>query len=104
MKKCMTILLAIIGILILSCHRIPEEVSELSTMRLVWNDDPSTTMSIIWDGMDSQDLAVYYGTVDHERKYWKYAHSQSPYRELDFYGMNTRYVKLGYNRQNSCTF
>ncbi|MCK4990949.1 MAG: metallophosphoesterase, partial [Bacteroidales bacterium] len=51
-------------------------------------------MSIIWDGMDSQDVAVYYDTIDHDQNYWKYAHHQSPYRELDFYGMNTRYVKL----------
>jgi len=94
MKQFMTILLAIISVSILSCHRIPEEVSPLSTMRLVWNDDPSTTMSIIWDGMESQEVAVYYDTIDHDRKYWKYAHHQTPYRVLDFYGMNTRYVNL----------
>lgn len=88
------ILLAIISVLILSCKRIPEEVSELSTMRLVWNDDPSTTMSIIWDGKTSKDATVYYDTFDHDSKYWKYSHRQSPYRKLDFYGMNTRHVKL----------
>ncbi len=58
MKQFMTILLAISSVLILSCHRIPEEVTECSLMRLVWNDDPSTTMSIIWDGKDSQDVLV----------------------------------------------
>ena len=61
MKQFMAILLAIISVFILSCHRIPEEVSEFSTLRLVWNDDPSTTMGIIWDGMngmDSQEVAV----------------------------------------------
>jgi hypothetical protein len=94
MKQFYTILLAIITTLIFSCHRVPEEVSPLSTLRLVWNDDPATTMSIIWDGMDSREFAVYYDTIDHDQEYWKYAHHQAPYRELDFYGMNTRYVKL----------
>ena len=88
------IVFAVIGILIFSCKRIPEEVSEFSTMRMVWNDDPSTTMSIIWDGMNGSDAAIYYDTLDHDRKFWKYSHIQSPYRKLDFYGMSTRYVKL----------
>ncbi len=88
------ILLAIIGVLIFSCKRIPEEVFDFSTMRLVWNDDPSTTMAIIWDGMSGRNAAVYYDTLDHDRKYWKYSHRQTPYRKLDYYGMNTRYVKL----------
>jgi len=94
MKQFMIIVLAFVSVFTLACNKIPEELAELSTMRLVWNDDPATTMSIIWDGMDSQEFAVYYDTIDHDRKYWKYAHHQSPYRELDFYGMNTRYVSL----------
>ena len=94
MRQFMTLLLASISVIILSCNTIPEEVTELSTLRLVWNDNPCTSMSIIWDGMDSQEFAVYYDTVDYGRKYWKYAHHQSPYRKLDYYGMNTRYVKL----------
>ena len=88
------ILLAVIGVLIFSCKRIPEEVSDFSTLRLVWNDDPSTTMAIIWDGMSGRNAAVYYDTLDHDRKYWKYSQHRSPYRKLDFYGMNTRFVKL----------
>jgi hypothetical protein len=94
MKHFRTLLVAGISFFLISCNTIPEEVREWSTLRLVWNDDPSTSMSIIWDGMDSKDATVYYDTEDHGRKYWKYAHHQSPYRELDYYGMNTRYVKL----------
>ncbi|MEN8228898.1 MAG: metallophosphoesterase family protein [Bacteroidota bacterium] len=94
MKLRLVILLTITTVSILSCHNMPEEVSGLSAMRLVWNDDPSTTMSIIWDGMESEEVVLYYDTIDHDRKYWKYAHQQSPYRKHDFYGMNTRYVKL----------
>ena len=85
---------AAIGIFMFSCKSIPEEVAEFSTMRLVWNDDPATTMSIIWDGMNHSEAVVYYGTRDRDRKYWKYSHFRPPYRQLDFYGMNTRYVKL----------
>jgi hypothetical protein len=88
------ILLAIIGVLIFSCKRMPDEVSEFSTLRLVWNDDPSTTMAIIWDGMGGRNAAVYYDTIDHEREYWKYAQYQSPYRMLEFHEMNTQYTKL----------
>jgi len=92
MKK--LLLFAIVGVLIFSCKRIPEEVAEFSTLRLVWNDDPSTTMSIIWDGMQGRDAAVYYDTRDHNRKFWKYSHIQSPCRNLDFFDMNTLYTKL----------
>jgi len=92
MKK--LLLFVIVGVLIFSCKRIPEEVAEFSTLRLVWNDDPATTMSVIWDGMQGRDAAVYYDTHDHERKFWKYSHIQSPYRNLDFFDMNTLYTKL----------
>lgn len=102
MKHLRTLLVASISILFYSCEvfpdvrflRVPGEETEWPTLRLVWNDDPCTSMSIIWDGMDGRDAAVYYDTIDHGQKYWKYEHQQSPYRQLDYYGMNTRYVKL----------
>jgi len=94
MKQFKTILLAGITAFLLSCNTVPEEVSEFSTLRLVWNDDPCTSMCIIWDGMDNQEATVYYDTIDYHREYWKYAHYQSPHRKLNFYDMNTRYVKL----------
>jgi hypothetical protein len=92
MKK--IVLLAFAGLLILSCKRIPDEVSEFSTLRLVWNDDPTTTMAVIWDGMEARDAAVYYGTEDHGRAYWKYSGQGNPYRQLAYYDMHTCYVKL----------
>lgn len=90
----LSLLVLFMGTIVLSCNQVPEEVSESSTVRLVWNDDPTSTISIVWDGKTTEEATVYYGTVDHDRKYWKYSHNQTPYRKLDFYEMNTNYVKL----------
>lgn len=78
----------------ISFNSVPEEFTDISTLRMAWNEDPTSTATIVWDGMTKTNAVVYYGEADKGRKYKKYAYSEKPYRSLDFYEMNTQYVKL----------
>jgi hypothetical protein len=82
------------GLTLVACEKAPEEVTDVSTLRLVWNSDPTTTASLVWDGKTKTDATVYYGEKDRGRRFKKYSYSKKPYRTLDYYDMNTRYVKL----------
>ena len=63
--------------------------------RLVWNDDPSSTITIIWDQMKGENAIVYYGKDDFGKDYSKYPLSQAPTRKLlDYYDMNTYYAEI----------
>jgi len=93
-NKWIGIAMLILGLSISACHRVPEEHAASDKYRLVWNDNPSTTMTIVWDQLEPSEVAVYYGTEDHGRKYWKYANNQFPYRSFEYYEMHTNYAKL----------
>jgi len=78
-----------------ACGQVPAERAASDKYRLVWNDDPSSTMTIIWDQLQGEQSHVLYGTEDFGRRYWKYPNTQAPARQLDdYYGMNTRYARL----------
>jgi len=63
--------------------------------RLVWNDDPSTTITIIWDQLKGESPIVYYGKDDFGRNYAEYPFSQTPTRKLlNYYEMNTYYAEI----------
>lgn len=95
MKKLIGLIVGVVmAIFVMSCNEVPEEIADSSSVRLVWNDDPTSTISIVWDGKTAEDAIVYYGTKDRGRKFWKYSHNQTPYRSFDYYEMNTKYVKL----------
>lgn len=83
-----------VWLILASCSKAPEEVTDISTLRLVWNEDPTTSTTLVWDGMNKTDAIVYYGESDKGRKYKRYSHDETPYRSLSFYDMNTQYVKL----------
>ena len=48
----------------------PEKPSEPSTARyrLVWNDDPTSTMTIAWDQLRGEKPVVHYGEKDFRRR------------------------------------
>ncbi len=78
-----------------SCRQVPEEHAASDKYRLVWNDDPTSTMTIIWDQLIGDSSVVLYGEEDFGREYWRYPSEQAPTRRLiDYYGMNTHYAKL----------
>jgi hypothetical protein len=92
-----TILLAIIflpQLIFFSCRQAPEEFSASDKYRLVWTDDPSTTITVAWDQLDGGSAEVYYGPVDQGREYWEYPASKVPQQEMNRYDMHTRFAKL----------
>ena len=92
-----TILTLILMILVTltSCEKVPEAHAASDKYRLVWNDDPTSTITIIWDQLVGKQPTVFYGKKDFGRKYWKYKNQQTPARKLiDYYLMNTCYTKL----------
>ncbi len=96
MKRLPFHLLAIFGgfFALNSCHKIPPEYAASDKYRLVWNDDPTSTITLIWDQLKEFDAIVYYDTVDHGRQYWKYTWQSAPQKRSTWYEMNTRYLKL----------
>jgi len=81
--------------IITSCEQVPKEYAASDKYRLVWTDDPATTMTIIWDQLKPGQTEILYGKEDYGREYWKYKLSQQPHRTLpDYYNMNTHYAKL----------
>lgn len=81
-------------VIFFSCRKAPEGFASSDKYRLVWTDDPSTTITIAWDQLDRKTGEVFYGEADKGRKYWKYPQSQVPQDEMDRYEMFTRFAKL----------
>lgn len=74
-----------------------EQQAEPSTLRyrLVWNDDPTRTLTIAWDQVRGTDPVVYYGEKDFATNWQKYPFSQKPTRtSLGYRGMNSHFAKL----------
>ena len=62
--------------------------------RLVWNDNPASTMVIAWDQLRGDNPIVYYGTVDYQQDWEQYQFSRAPDRVEQYRGMNNHFVKL----------
>ena len=75
----------------------PEKPAAPTTARyrLVWNDDPTTTITVVWDQLRGDNPVVHYGRKDYNKKWEKYPNSQKPTRTTPGYrGMNTHFTKL----------
>ena len=98
MKQNLRVLLLVpvflLPVIFFSCRKAPVDFAASDKYRLVWTDDPTTTLTIAWDQLDGTTADVYYGPVDQGRKYWKYAGSVSPQDEMNRYDMHTRFAKL----------
>ena len=68
--------------------------SSTNKYRLVWNDDPATTMLIAWDQLRGSNPLVYYGTEDFGTNHEQYPLSQTPTRVDAYRGMNNHFAKL----------
>ena len=62
--------------------------------RLVWNDDPATTILIAWDQLQGTDPVIYYGSDDLGGNFEQYPFSQMPTRVDEYRGMNNHFAKL----------
>jgi hypothetical protein len=62
---------------------------------LVWNSDPTSTITIAWDQLLGKNPVVYYGLEDFGRDWSKYSNSTKPSRTTSGYrGMNTHFAQL----------
>jgi hypothetical protein len=63
--------------------------------RLVWNDDPTTTITIAWDQAKiGGNPVICYDIKDRGRNFVKYRYSKKSDRISLKYGMNTHFAKL----------
>jgi len=85
---------AAIGLLFQSCQKIPDTFAASDKYRLVWNDDPTTTITIAWDQLQAANPVVRYGKKDHGRAFWKYDYSSKTDRVLEKYEMVNHFTKL----------
>lgn len=62
--------------------------------RLIWNDDPATTMTVGWNQYSGKYATVHYDVVDYGTATNKYANSQTVSRKELFRGMNSHFARL----------
>ncbi len=87
-------LLTLLGISSQGCRTVTEFTAASDKYRLVWNDDPTTSITVAWDQHKQAQAVVKYGTKDKGRKHWKYKLSKSADRVLEKYEMQTHFAKL----------
>ncbi|MCG8308399.1 MAG: metallophosphoesterase family protein [Cytophagales bacterium] len=83
-----------LGAFLYGCRKVPASAPASDKYRLVWNDDPTSTMTVAWDQHEQANATVWYGTEDHGRTFWKYGFSKKADRILDQYEMITHFAKL----------
>lgn len=62
--------------------------------RLIWNDDPATTMTIGWNQYSGKDAVVFYDVVDYKQNTDRYAYFQKVNRKESFRGMRNYFARL----------
>ena len=88
----------LIGLVVLiSCEQPPQILEGRAgsdKYRLVWNDDPTSTMTIAWDQLTDGNPTVLYSKEDFGREHWKYQNKQTAQETKDNYEMNSHFAKL----------
>ena len=77
-----------------SCHKARKTMASSDKYRLVWNDDPTSTMTIAWNQIDGENPSVVYDTIDFGRNESDYQMQQEPQLIKEKYGMKTHFAKL----------
>ncbi|TFG97502.1 MAG: metallophosphoesterase family protein, partial [Calditrichales bacterium] len=72
-----------------------DEEATTARYRLVWNDDPATTMTIGWDQLRGEKPVVYFGEEDFGKEWKDYPFNAHPAMiRTGFRGMNTHFARL----------
>jgi hypothetical protein len=83
------------GLTFYSCTSTRQLAKQASKYRLVWTDDPTTTVIVAWDQGQVKEPVVYYGTEDFGQEWDKYPVGQVPTRIVpDYLGMNNHFATL----------
>ncbi|MFT7033161.1 MAG: hypothetical protein ACJA2S_001664 [Cyclobacteriaceae bacterium] len=88
------LILFILSLSVFSCKQIPEEEAASDKYRLVWNSDPTNSVTLAWDQLQDSDVEVFFDTKDQGRKYWKYNQKVSTSANNNKYEMNTHFANL----------
>ncbi len=88
------IIFAILVSLSSACKTIPDELASSDKYRLVWNTDPTNSITLAWNQLQDSDVEVYFDTKDWGRKYWKYKQKVAPTESNTKYEMDTRFALL----------
>jgi hypothetical protein len=70
-----------------------EDLGPIQKLRLVWRENPATTMTIGWVQNDG-DAMVYYGTEDKGEDHAAYPYQASVDHETNWKGMDHHFVRL----------
>lgn len=62
--------------------------------RLMFNSDPSTTITVAWEQVSGSNPEVYYGTTDHGTNWASYPSSMVPYKTTNYMGMTSKFAIL----------
>jgi hypothetical protein len=87
-------ILILLSLAVASSHGQARGSPSTDKYRLVWNDDPATSVVVEWNQLSGSDPAVYYGPEDHGTDYILYPHMQEPTRVEYYRGMHNHFVKL----------
>jgi len=71
-----------------------ESYANTDKYRIMWRDNPSTTMVIGWNQVSGSNPVVYYGTIDNGTDWSAYADSKAADRAVVYKGMNNHFVRL----------
>jgi len=95
MIKQIIIYTLLIGLTFYSCTTTKPVAKQPSKYRLVWTDDPTTTITVAWDQGQVDNPVVYYGKEDFGQEWQKYPEGQVPTRVVaDYRGMNNHFATL----------
>ena len=91
MKK--TCVKLIIVLLLVMCG-LSGAYAAVGKLRLVWTEDPATTVTIAWDQLGGTNPVVYFDTIDHHTEVSLYPFQQGVTASNTKYGMHTMFAKL----------
>ncbi len=69
--------------------------------RIMWREDPATSMVIAWNQVSGHSARLYYDSEDHGQNYEAYATVALPGRVVQAKGMNNHFVRLNGLKPNT---
>ncbi|MCK5338858.1 MAG: hypothetical protein KAJ50_08605, partial [Bacteroidales bacterium] len=87
-KRAAILITTVISLLLFttSCHEVSKDLASSDKYRLIWNDDPTTTVSIAWNQIEGENPVILYGKKDFGRRDWRYKNKQAPAIIQEQYG------------------
>lgn len=80
-----------LGAMILS---IVSVIANTDDYRIMWHDDPATSMVVGWNQIDGNNPVVYFDIVDHGTNVAAYAFNNGVDRNVTAYGLNNNFSRL----------